>query len=145
MLLKSIKIILITLFIFKTSPLMGQNIASYKWENRLLFIITDDSESPIYINQINELRRCNKDFTERKLLIYQIKKESYKIGLRNDTKWKKSSKLYKNYKKTTAPFEILLIGLDGGIKLQQTSLLKCKSLFETIDVMPMRQSELNNN
>ncbi|WP_345165985.1 DUF4174 domain-containing protein [Algibacter aquimarinus] len=41
--------------------------------------------------------------------------------------------------------ELLLIGLDGGIKLRQSKMLYCKDLFSVIDVMPMRKSEINNN
>ncbi|MFT4833135.1 MAG: hypothetical protein ACI815_002799, partial [Psychroserpens sp.] len=30
-------------------------------------------------------------------------------------------------------------GLDGGIKLRQSTILNCKKLFNTIDAMPMRR------
>jgi hypothetical protein len=41
-------------------------------------------------------------------------------------------------------FEIILIGLDGSIKLKQTELLLTKDLFNIIDAMPIRKSELKN-
>ena len=37
---------------------------------------------------------------------------------------------------------MILIGLDGGIKLEQTTILKKKELFRIIDSMPMRMEEL---
>ena len=40
-------------------------------------------------------------------------------------------------------FEVILIGLDGGIKLQQTEVLKKEALFNIVDAMPMRRNELN--
>ena len=39
-------------------------------------------------------------------------------------------------------FEVILIGLDGGIKLQRTELLTKEDLFKITDSMPMRRDEL---
>lgn len=140
-----IKITILTLFIFKTCSLKAQNLTSHKWENRILILLTDNTNTIIYKNQISDLERCTKGLEERKLIIYQVKKDSYKIGLQNTDNWIKSDILFKNYKKTDAPFEIILIGLDGGIKLKQNTTLTCKRVFDTIDIMPMRRSEINNN
>ena len=41
-------------------------------------------------------------------------------------------------------FEVVLIGLDGGIKLRQTKLVSLDKLFTLIDGMPMRRNELKN-
>tara|TARA_R110002049_G_scaffold32570_2_gene108295 strand:+ start:3513 stop:3896 length:384 start_codon:yes stop_codon:yes gene_type:complete len=124
---------------------MAQNLTSHKWENRILLVITDKNNSPVYKNQINKLQACTNGLAERKLFIYQVKKDSCKTGLQNTSKWQKSYELYKDYKKLNDSFEVILIGLDGGIKLRQSNILTCKELFKTIDVMPMRRSEINNN
>lgn len=42
-------------------------------------------------------------------------------------------------------FRVLLIGLDGGKKLDQTKMLSVKKLFNIIDSMPMRQAEIQKN
>lgn len=42
------------------------------------------------------------------------------------------------------PFSVTLIGLDGGIKLETTEILKRKELYRIIDSMPMRRSEIKN-
>lgn len=39
-------------------------------------------------------------------------------------------------------FTLLLIGKDGGVKRRETEPIIPKSLFATIDVMPMRQQEM---
>ncbi|MEM9823617.1 MAG: DUF4174 domain-containing protein [Bacteroidota bacterium] len=46
------------------------------------------------------------------------------------------------YHQSKAPFEVLLLGLDGGVKLQQPEVLSCTELFAIIDRMPMRRQEL---
>jgi hypothetical protein len=40
-------------------------------------------------------------------------------------------------------FKVVLIGLDGGIKLQKNGQLTPEELFGTIDSMPMRRAEMN--
>lgn len=120
----------------------AQNLKTHKWENRLLLVITDDTNNEIYKNQITELEHHVNGLKERKLIVYHIKKNSYKIGLNENNSWQESNKLYQAYKKTNTPFEILLVGLDGGIKLKQNKMLSSKDLFSVIDVMPMRKAEL---
>ena len=120
---------------------MSQNIASHQWEHRVLLILTDNKDDVTIQNQIKELQTQKSGLAGRKLIIYQVKKQQYKNGLKPGD-WKKSTKLYKTYKSNNAAFEVILIGLDGGIKLRQNHLLSCEELFKTIDVMPMRKAEL---
>lgn len=122
---------------------MSQNIASHQWENRVLLVLTDDTDTTTFQNQIKEFQAHENGLTDRKLIVYQIKKHSYTVGLKDEA-WQDSSKLYKTYKTAKGPFEIILIGLDGGIKLRQSHRLNCEELFKTIDVMPMRKEELRD-
>lgn len=57
---------------------------------------------------------------------------------------KVSGKLAENILDAKENFEIILIGLDGGIKIQQTKILTKEHLFNTIDAMPMRKNEMEN-
>lgn len=139
------KAILFVLFFLNMNSIYAQNIGSYKWKNRLLLVLTDDTDNAIYKKQIKEFRINKNGLEERKLIVYNIKKDNYKIGLTENIDWQNSTKLYKAYKKTNTTFEILLIGLDGDMKLRKNTFLNCKDLFSIIDVMPMRKSEINNN
>ncbi|MGB5418967.1 DUF4174 domain-containing protein [Algibacter sp.] len=122
---------------------MSQNIASHQWENRILLILTDNSDTTTFQNQLKEFQTHENGLTDRKLIVYQIKEYIYTKGLK-EGEWQHSSKLYKTYKSVNTSFEVILIGLDGGIKIRQSELLTCEKLFETIDVMPMRKAELKN-
>ncbi|MDG1728844.1 MAG: DUF4174 domain-containing protein [Algibacter sp.] len=139
--MKIFKILFFIISIINVTKGMSQNIASHQWKNRVLLIITDDSDSITFQNQIKTLQTHENGLTDRKLIVYQIKKHSYTTGLK-DEEWKDSSKLYKIFKTANTPFEVILIGLDGGIKLRQSDLLTCEALFSTIDVMPMRKEAL---
>ena len=105
--------------------------------------LTDNTNTFTFQNQIEALQNNENGLIERKLIIYQIEQHRYKIGLM-DNEWQNSTKLYKKYKEKNTPFEIVLIGLDGGIKLRQSNLLTCEALFSIIDVMPMRREEIKN-
>lgn len=123
----------------------SQNLDAYKWKNRVLLVLANDIDDTIYKKQIQELKAHESGLTDRKLLVFQVLNNGYKTGFLESFTWKKSTQLYKTYKKDNASFEIVLIGLDGDIKLRKTDFLSCEALFGVIDVMPMRQSELEHN
>jgi len=118
----------------------GQHIKKHEWKKRVIIILTDEKEHSIYKKQLTELHKNTKGIKERKLIVYNVIPTAYATGL-TDIEWKNSTRLYKNYKKTKKSFEIILIGLDGSIKLRQTRLLTNGDLYSLIDAMPMRQNE----
>ena len=118
--------------------------ADYTWENRLLIILTDDINGLDYRNQLKELEKHNSGIMERKLLVFSASPKEYKKGISSDSEWEQSGKLYKKYKKFDSPLEVILIGLDGGVKARKREVFNTKSLFALIDGMPMRRSEMKN-
>ena len=135
------KILLFAVTLFTTLFSSAQDLSKHKWENRLILLLTDDENNSTFKSQVAEFRKDLTGLNERKLIIYQVMPGEYKTGLNGDNK-KKSARLYNEYKKTDAGFEVILLGLDGGIKLQQNELLQLEKLYATIDVMPMRRREI---
>ena len=125
------------------SALLGsaQYLSKHRWENRLILILTDDENNSNFQSQLAEFRKDLTGLNERKIIIYQVMPGEYKTGLNGDNKTK-SARLYNEYKKTDAGFEVVLLGLDGGVKLQQNELLSLEELYAVIDVMPMRRREI---
>ncbi|MEJ1221435.1 DUF4174 domain-containing protein [Sediminicola sp. 1XM1-17] len=131
----------LSLFVVLFSTLLqGQELSSHQWKNRLLLILVDNESDDIYKAQIAELKAHQKGMEERKLLTYQILPSRYSVGLTGQ-QWQRSKKLYQQYKKTNASFEIVLIGLDGGVKLPRSNFMSSDALFDIIDAMPMRIRE----
>lgn len=62
-----------------------------------------------------------------------------------DENWITGSTLYNTYKSKESTLELILIGLDGGIKHRTNKLTPALEIFTVIDGMPMRRSEINNN
>ncbi|WP_372756841.1 DUF4174 domain-containing protein [Mariniflexile sp.] len=140
-----LKTLLFFLFFFNINTIIAQDMDAHKWKNRVLLVLSDDDNNLIFKNQINEFKAHEKELKDRKLIVYQISKEGYAIGLNQVSNWQKTTKTYKIYKKDKkSSFEIILIGLDGGEKLRQSDFITSEALFRVIDVMPMRRSELKN-
>ena len=121
--------------------LNSQNLDAHTWENRVILLLSDTKENTSLHEQLEILLKEKEGLQDRKLLIYRVFPNSYSKGLKNGA-WKDSKTLYRDFKKSTAAFEIVLIGLDGGEKLRQDFVITAKDLFALIDAMPMRVNEL---
>jgi len=120
----------------------AQNLSAHQWKNRIILILVNDTTSPELQAQLTEFRTHSAGMKERKLVVYQIQPNQFQRGLNTENQWINSNKLHKKYKSDDNPFEVILIGLDGGIKLTQNDILTCEKLFAIIDAMPMRRREL---
>lgn len=126
----------------------GQDLEKHKWTNRVLIVKTVDAESNKYQEQIKEFTNSPEELIDRKLILYKIVNNDFTLtNYKNsafNSSGKISGKLAKNILDAKEIFEVILIGLDGGIKIQQTKILTKEHLFNTIDAMPMRQNEMKN-
>jgi len=94
--------------------------------------------------QINDFQTVISGLEERKILVITLTPNYQITGIANEIKHN-ASLSYKDLKKETEGFEILLIGLDGYSKLRQSKLLTHQELFDLIDSMPMRRLEIEKN
>jgi len=142
-----LKIILI-LTSFSFMKTYGQDLEKHQWTNRVLIVRTVDTESNKYQEQVKEFTSSTEELIDRKLILYKINKDDFTLtNYQNSAlnySGKVSKKLAEGILNEKDNFEIILIGLDGGIKLQQTEVLTKQELFNTIDAMPMRRNEIKN-
>lgn len=121
----------------------AQDLSKHQSKDRLILIITEEKTEK-FQQQITELQKHQQGLKERKLVVYKILPEKYSTGFQEEN-WKSSTELYGKYKVKNSDFRVMLIGLDGGEKLEQTEVLSIEKLFNTIDSMPMRQAEMRKN
>lgn len=136
------KTLFFCLILFFTISSISQNLQKHQWKNRVLLIYADDVNSNQLQEQIKILAEDKKGLQERKLVIYQFVKDKFTTDF--NTVWFSSKEQFKKYHKKSNRFEVLLIGLDGGLKYRQTKLVSLEKLFTLIDGMPMRKRELKN-
>jgi len=123
----------------------GQDLSAYKWENRIIIISSSENISDQYLQQLKLFSQEIEALKERKLILCQHVGDHYKIVHHPefviDASWRETSSLNK-YLKDGEGFSVVLIGLDGGVKLRQNEILETKDLFSIIDGMPMRKDEI---
>jgi hypothetical protein len=119
-----------------------QDLEKHQWKNRVLLIYGDEKTNTDFTKQMKILSENKKGLIERKLKLYQFIKNQFTFDF--DEGWISSNLLFKNYVNNNERFKVILIGLDGGVKLTQNSILSTEKLFAIIDGMPMRKRELKN-
>jgi len=141
--MKLLNAITIITMILISSSTYSQELRKHEWKNRIIVILTSDNQNAKYNEQLETFENETEGFKERKLVVYHATPTKYKTGFQKNN-WKKSSQLYDRFKQSDSDFEIILLGLDGGVKLRQENLLTVRKLYGTIDAMPMRRREIES-
>jgi len=141
-----LKIIVFTIGLLSVES-YSQNLESHKWINRVLIVKTTNIKSEKYVNQLKVFQNFNDQLKERKLIIYKITNDEFSSinYITNKTIYGKvSKKINEKILNENQNFELVLIGLDGNIKLKRNEILTTEDLFSVIDSMPMRKYERKN-
>jgi hypothetical protein len=131
------------IFLIFTMASSGQNLEKHQWKNRVLLIFSTEKDADNYKEQIKILSEVKEGLLERKIEVYGTTKTEFIKNFKGN--WENSNHLLKKYVSTSKAFQVILIGLDGGVKLKQDRILSTEKLFTIIDGMPMRRRELRNN
>ncbi|WP_206513131.1 DUF4174 domain-containing protein [Flagellimonas marinaquae] len=140
--------ILIFISCITTIHMSAQNLNNHQWKNRVLIIKTVADHSERFEDQLTEFKDAQEELKDRRLVLYAIRQNDFSF-----TDYTNSSKNYtgklvekgvKSMLDQNEAFEIILIGLDGGIKLRKNYIVSLEDLFSIIDAMPMRRNEIKN-
>lgn len=123
----------------------AQELTQHQWQHRIILLVADSFENDSLKNQKDLLSRFPEELKERKLIIYEISPNYYRIGTDSNNTELGTATVFQKYNDTNESFKIVLIGLDGGTKFEKNNLVDPKTLFDLIDTMPMRKDELRNN
>jgi hypothetical protein len=126
-----------------TFNLQAQNLSDYKWDNRLIVIYAESLNNGMIDKQLEGFDIHDEGWKERKLRCF-IVTPGTTVELKDSNVTDKvliNGLNFQNRKKVS-PFEIQLIGLDGGVKLSKDEPVKLETIYALIDGMPMRISEM---
>lgn len=147
--LLTIRMIFILIGCSSLTNLNGQDLKEHSWENRILIVKTSDITSNKYQEQRKEFKNSLEELIDRKFVFYIVTGDDFELIDYENVALNKSGKISGKLSETILSekenFEVVLIGLDGGIKLRQTEILIKEDLFKIIDSMPMRRDELIRN
>lgn len=118
------------------------------WKHRILVIYSPNENFDTYVMQKKRFRDSFSGFAERDLLLLSsFSKTEALIRDAPDTNPKKvmadsARSIHNRFKFSNNQFMIFLIGKDGTKKLRSRGPVSIKTIFNTIDAMPMRQREM---
>lgn len=102
----------------------------YRWSHRLLLLFAPSAAEPAYVQQRAALEAAESDLAERDMVVI------------SDTDPTAQGALHRSF--GIDGFAVLLIGKDGGVKLQSQEPITADALFAVIDAMPMRRQEMRD-
>tara|TARA_R110002051_G_scaffold241712_1_gene302087 strand:+ start:57371 stop:57709 length:339 start_codon:yes stop_codon:yes gene_type:complete len=112
---------------------MTQDISDFKWKNRVLILVAKDLNNEGLTAQLAAFKDFLDDFEVIDLTVFvstpQGTYTSYKtlVDIKGIARYRKNN------------FEgIILLGKDGGTKLQEPFVVPAKTILNVIDAMPMR-------
>ena len=110
-------------------------------ERRWLIIVAKD-ENPAYQQQLKWIESERESATERKIGVMQWTDDEIVPVFNSPEKTIEPSDYLRRNIANDKNFEVILVGLDGTIKLRQEQPVSTDKLFSLIDSMPMRQREM---
>ncbi len=131
------------IFLSTNYKMHAQSLNDYRWNNRLIVIYAESLNNSLIEKQLEEFDVKEESWNERKLRCFIITPRT-SIELKDPYITDKVLINGLNYqmKKKLTPFEIQLIGLDGGIKMSENEPVKIETIYSLIDGMPIRKTEL---
>ncbi|QBA63493.1 DUF4174 domain-containing protein [Muriicola soli] len=124
------------LIFFISISMYSQDLSDYRWKNRILFLFDPGEMLEKSTEQIKLFKAYQKEMEERNLifLIFDGK-------VTRDGDFKIISQVLPPDKISRSE-GVFLIGKDGGVKWESEYFAEPSVVFEIIDSMPMRRSEM---
>lgn len=116
-------------------------LSEFKWKNRLLLIFATSSNDRELMEQRRMLLARQSGNLERDLMIIEVVAGTATVLSQSEKKLDADA-LRRQFQVQPGSFKVVLVGKDGGAKLEKNAPIQPRDLFSTIDAMPMRQSEI---
>lgn len=120
---------------------IAQDIDHVLWQERLLILISPSADEPLLVRQKQALRDRHDAVAERRLRIIEAYADHDSIAAQDH-----SPPLHRAIRERFGAAhdtrEMILIGLDGGIKRRAPLSTPLGEIFQQIDGMPMRRLEI---
>ena len=137
-------IILAVLFIESGRFVMGSSpdLSQFKWKNRLLLLFAPGRDHPFFYNLQQTIMNRKGEVEDRDLVIFEIFESGPSNVNMNNLDSQTVRSLRKKFNIREGEFAVILIGKDGGIKLNRREQTEIEDIFGLIDSMPMRREEM---
>lgn len=134
-------ILLTGLALLITGNALAYDLSQHRWQNRLLFLVSDSAADPRLTAQREVIETLRDEVVDRDLVVFELFTGSGNVdGLAlgaDDV-----AGLRRQLGVAPGDRQLILIGLDGGIKRRGELDTELQAVFGQIDGMPMRRQEL---
>jgi hypothetical protein len=120
-------------------------LADFKWQNRVIVIFDIDEDSESYRIQKSRLESEKEGLTERDLTVISVFERGISNIDGNSISSSSAHEIRRELNSKPDIFRFVLIGKDGGVKMDSYGVVTVNDLFTRIDRMPMRREELRWN
>lgn len=146
------RIFLTILFLLISTSAMAQSDkkieavpSDFRWENRILIIISDSENDVAVQKQLSNLGGKEAGMKDRDLITFLVFRNGISRLESQDLHTSSTEIILDKYGTSNPDFRIVLIGKDGGVKMQNDEPVSVDDIFGLIDSMPMRQREMRGD
>lgn len=146
----NLNIILICLFVIfsgfglNASNAIDTDLEDYRWKNRLVLIFATSPDSDSYLQQIEKMNSDKDGLQERDVLVFSLFQQGTSYLNDKAISQESAERIIARYNSGQKEFRFILIGKDGGVKLDKEMIVSTGDLFGNIDSMPMRRQEMRS-
>ena len=123
----------------------NQDLDDFRWKNRIVLLFTSPEGKSVFNRQVEELKLDPEGLAERDLIVFLVTREQVTDLLSDKPTSLSSEGLTEKYFRGDKKFQFILIGKDGGVKLDRSEFVSNDYLYAVIDAMPMRKQEMRRN
>ncbi len=122
----------------------AQSLDDFQWKNRIVLLVDASPDTHALQSQLAKLISDRQALKERDLILFRVTPDAVYTSDGSTSKLK-AKRIYNdcgldfNFKGT------LLLGKDGGVKLKKPFEVSSQEIFDLIDGMPMRRSEMRES
>jgi len=117
------------------------DLKQYQWQHRLLLLFAPSVEDPAYQALGRELQEQARGVQDRDLMVFQVLEQGPSLVAGQEISSAAAQALRQRFAVRSGTCTVVLVGKDGGVKLQRTGQVALADIFALIDSMPMRQQE----
>ena len=117
-------------------------LSQFQWKNRLLFLFAPNRNHPLFEPLHKSLADQKTEAADRDLVVFEILESGPSSMNTNYLDSQAGQKLRDKFNMQRGRFAVILVGKDGGIKLNRRDPTQLADIFALIDAMPMRQDEM---
>jgi hypothetical protein len=126
------------------SSVADLDLDALRWKNRVLVLFSPSESDVSFQLQKQGLASSTEGVLDRELMVLEIIEKGQSRAGNQLLSQKSVQNIRRRLGVQAGPFQVLLIGKDGGVKLRSSEPVSVKDIFGLIDSMPMRQQEMES-